>query len=103
MRQLQRPPQALRFSRGRGERENRVTGDEPQGTTGRVQTAVEAPSRLTSRPLSPSRLPLRAHQRETSGYEAASASLRQSSYFLVASKTGPVDVMVRILAFSNAI
>ena len=35
----------------------RVTGDEPQGTMGRVQTAGEA----TSRPLSPSRLPLRAH------------------------------------------
>ena len=38
------------------ERETRVTGDEPQGTMGRVQTAGEA----TSRPLSPSRLPLRA-------------------------------------------
>ena len=35
----------------------RVTGDEPQGTMGRVQTAGEA----TSRPLSPSRLPLRPH------------------------------------------
>ena len=34
-----------------------MTGDEPQGTMGRVQTAGEAPSR----PLSPSRLPLRAH------------------------------------------
>ena len=34
-----------------------MTGDEPQGTMGRVQTAGEA----TSRPLSPSRLPLRAH------------------------------------------
>ena len=76
-----------------------MTGDEPQGTMGRVETAVEAPSR----PLSPSRLPLRVHRRETSGYEAAPASLRQSSYFLVVSKTGPVDVMVRILAFSNAI
>ena len=43
----QPPPQALRFSHGRGERETRVTGDEPQGTMGRVQ--------------SPSRLPLRAH------------------------------------------
>ena len=48
----QPPPQALRFSHGRGERETRVTGDEPQGTMGRVQTAG---------PLSPSRLPLRAH------------------------------------------
>ena len=58
--QPQPPPQALRFSHGRGERgerETRVTGDEPQGTMGRVQTAGEA----TSRPLSPSRLPLRAH------------------------------------------
>ena len=34
-----------------------VTGAEPQETMGRVQTAGEAPSR----PLSPSRLPLRAH------------------------------------------
>ena len=32
----QPPPQALRFSHGRGERETRVTGDEPQGTMGRV-------------------------------------------------------------------
>ena len=66
---MQPPPQALRFSHRRGERETRVTGDEPQGTMGRVQTAGEAPSR----PLSPSRLPLRAHfhrERETSGYEA---------------------------------
>ena len=55
--QQQPPPQALRFSHRRGERETRVTGDEPQGTMGRVQTAGEAPSR----PLSPSRLPLRAH------------------------------------------
>ena len=37
----------------------RVTGDEPQGTMGRVQTAGEAP-----RPLSPSRLPLRARFKE---------------------------------------
>ena len=43
MYQPQPPPQALRFSHGRGERETRVTGDEPQGT------------------MSPSRLPLRAH------------------------------------------
>ena len=34
----------------------RAAGDEPQGTVGRVQTAGEAPSR----PLYPSRLPLRA-------------------------------------------
>ena len=38
-------PQALRFSHGRGERETRVTGDEPQGTMGRVQKAGEAPVR----------------------------------------------------------
>ena len=61
---LQPPPQALRFSHGRGERETRVTGDEPQGTMGRVQTA-------------PSHLPLRAHRRETSGYEAAQAPFCQ--------------------------
>jgi len=67
---VQPPPQALRFSHRRGERETRVTGDEPEGTMGRVQTAGEGPSR----PLSPSRLPLRAHfhrERETSGYETA--------------------------------
>ena len=38
----QPPPQALRFSQGRGERETRVTGDEPQGTMGRVQTASDS-------------------------------------------------------------
>ena len=37
---MQPPPQALRFSHGRGERETRVTGDEPQGTMGRVQSPV---------------------------------------------------------------
>ena len=41
----QPPPQALRFSHRRRERETRVTGDEPQGTMGRVQTAGEAPAR----------------------------------------------------------
>ena len=41
-------PQALRFSHGRGARETRMTGDEPQGTVGRVH-------------MSPSRLPLRTH------------------------------------------
>ena len=40
--QAQCPPQALRFSHGRGERETRVTGDEPQGIMGRLQTAGEA-------------------------------------------------------------
>jgi len=52
----------------------RVSGDEPQGTMGRVQTAGEA----TSRPLSPSPLPLRAHfhqKRDVSGYEAAPSTL----------------------------
>ena len=54
------PPQGLRFSHGGGERETRVTGDEPQGTMGRVQTAGEAL--------------LCVHiERETSGYEAVSA------------------------------
>ena len=56
---VQPRPQALLFSHGRGERETRVTGNEPQGTMGRVQTAGEA----TSRPFSPSRLPLRAHRK----------------------------------------
>ena len=37
---LQPPPQVLRFMHGRGERETPVTGDEPQGTMGRVQTPV---------------------------------------------------------------
>ena len=36
----QPPPQALRFSHGGGESETRVTGDEPQGTMGRIQTTV---------------------------------------------------------------
>ena len=40
--------------------QKRVTGDEPQGAMGRVQTAGEAPSR----PLSSSRLPLRARFKE---------------------------------------
>ena len=47
MGKVQPPPQLLRFLHGRGERETRVTGDEPQGTMG-----------------------LRARRRETSGYEA---------------------------------
>ena len=37
--QSQPSPQALRFLHGTGERETRVTGDEPQGTMGRVQAA----------------------------------------------------------------
>ena len=36
----QPPPQALRFSHRRRERETRVTGDEPQGSMGRVQTRL---------------------------------------------------------------
>ena len=39
---FQPPPQALPFSHGWGERETRVTGDESQGTMGRVQTARSA-------------------------------------------------------------
>ena len=48
-------------------RKRPVTGDEPQGTMGRV-----------SRPLSPFRLPLRAYfhlERESSGYEAGVAAV----------------------------
>ena len=61
----QPPPQALRFSHGRSERETRVTVDEPQRTMGRVQP--------DDRCLLPAFLC--AHifiERETSGYEAAS-------------------------------
>ena len=60
--------QALRFLHRRGERETRVTGDAPQGTMRRVQTAGEA--RL-ARCLLPAFLC--AHifiERETSGYQA---------------------------------
>ena len=53
----QPPPQALRFSHGGGESETRVTGDEPQGTMGRIQTTVHF-----------------HRERETSGYEAALGS-----------------------------
>ena len=56
---LQPPPdQALRFSHRRGEREMRVTGDEPQGTMGRVQTVARTFS---------------SRERETFGYEAGSS------------------------------
>ena len=37
------------FRTGRGERETRVTGDEPQGTMGRVQTGPLSPSRLLAK------------------------------------------------------
>ena len=40
-------------------RQDRSTGDELQGTMGRVQTAGDA----SSCPMSPSRLPLRARER----------------------------------------
>ena len=61
----QPPPQALHFSHGRGERETRVTGDEPQGTMGRVETTGEA------RCLLPVFLCTHIFiERETSGYEA---------------------------------
>ena len=63
----QPPPQALRFSHGRGERETRVTCDELQRTMGRVQTAGEAP---LPRPLPAF---LCAHifiERETSGLKS---------------------------------
>ena len=62
----QPPPQALRFLQGRG-----AAGDEPQGTMGRVQTAVEALCLLPAF--------FCAHifiDRETSGYEAAVAISR---------------------------
>ena len=42
MEQAHPPPRAPRVSHGRGERETGVTGDEPQGIMGRVQTAREA-------------------------------------------------------------
>ena len=58
----QPPPQALRFSHGRGERETRVTCDEPQGTMRRVQTAGEAPLPVVSFPASSAR--------ETSGHKS---------------------------------
>ena len=58
----QLPPQALRFSRRRGERETRVTGDEPQETMGRV-----------ARCLLPAFLWVHIFiERETSRYEAGS-------------------------------
>ena len=41
----------------RGERKTRVTGDNAQGTTGKVKKGGLVPSR----PFSPSRLPLRAN------------------------------------------
>ena len=71
----QPPPQALRFSHRRRERETRVTGDEPQGTMGRVQT---------SRPLSPSRLPLRAYfHRERDVWVRGSCSKEWNRTYLI--------------------
>ena len=57
----------------------RVTGDEPQGTMGRVQTAGEAPSR----PLSPSRLPLRAHRERRLGTRQEKTSNGSSFGWLI--------------------
>ena len=60
----QPPPQALLFSLGRGEHETRESGDEPQGTMGRVQTA-------DARCLLPAFFCAHSFiERETSGYEA---------------------------------
>ena len=47
--QQQPPPQALRFSRRRGERETRVTGDEPQRTMGRVSFPPSFARKFSSR------------------------------------------------------
>ena len=49
--QAQRPPQALRFPHGRGECETRVTGDEPQGIIGRLQTASRRKNVMSMREL----------------------------------------------------
>ena len=58
----QLPPQALRFSHRRGERETRVTGDEPEETMGRV-----------ARCLLPAFLCVHIFiERERCGYEAGS-------------------------------
>ena len=58
----QLPPQALRFSHRRGERETRVTGDEPEETMGRV-----------TRCLLPAFLCVHIFiERKTSRYEAGS-------------------------------
>ena len=43
----QPPPQALPFWHGRGERETRVTGDEPQGTMGRLRLGTRQELRAT--------------------------------------------------------
>ena len=53
-----------------------MTGDEPQGTMGRVQTAGEV-SPVVSFPPSFART-----SRETSGYEAALGSLRSPKFFV---------------------
>ena len=77
------PPQALRFSHGRGERETRVTGDEPQGTMGRVQTAGDLPAFLC------------AHifiKRETSGYEAGTPLSKRLERFEKRKQIKPTEV-----------
>ena len=86
----QPPPQALRFSQGRGEHETRVTGDEPQGTMGRVQTAGEA--------LSPSRLPLPAHRKRDVWVRGSLRGLRENGVALfVASLLYTLDVGRQLL------
>ena len=68
----QPPPQALRFSHDRGERETRVTGDEAQETIGRL-------------------LPTFHIERETSGHEAdISMYLSISCYETIPSKRNKV-------------
>ena len=62
--QSQLSPQALRYSHGRGGRETRVTGDEPQGT--RVQTGGYPLPAFLWAPV--------FIEKETPGYEAASES-----------------------------
>ena len=68
----QPPPQALRFSHDRGERETRVTGDEAQETIGRLLLTFHI-------------------ERETSGYEAdISMHLSISCYETIPSKRNKV-------------
>ena len=88
------PPQALRFSRRRGERETQVTGYEPQGTMGRVQTAGEA--RLAR--LSPSRLPLRAHfHRERDVWVTEAANRRRHLRIAVTRKSSSWSPLSHVL------
>ena len=91
----QPPPQALRFSHGRGERETRVTGDEPQGTMGRVQTAVEA------RCLLPASLCARIEERRlgTSQFRETYNTyygVDFTSYTVI-----PLDIQLALLSFTS--